>query len=107
MHFTLSLIDLAVFELPSENGGYLVQPRILAQTRMIDRGIVTIENGTLTIKPPLDQDIGSNAPRGRTISEEKFYEELAANFPTIGPRLKPFTARRRNRPSEGRLTDSS
>jgi hypothetical protein len=85
MHFTLSLIDLAVFELPSENGGYLVQPRILAETRMIDRGIVTIENGTLTIKPPLDQDIGSKVvTRGTTISEERFYEELAANFAAGG-----------------------
>src|SRR5579863_5683077 len=53
MHFTLGLVDLAVFELPSEMGGYLVQPRILAQTRMIDRGIVTFENGRVKITPPL------------------------------------------------------
>src|SRR5207249_6165442 len=31
--------------------------------------------------------------RGTTISEERFYEELAANFPTIEPLLKAFTAR--------------
>jgi hypothetical protein len=44
MHFTLGLVELAIFELPSEMGGYLVQPRILVQTKNIDRGIVTIEN---------------------------------------------------------------
>ena len=94
MHFTLGLVDLAVFELPSEMGGYLVQPRILARTRMIDRGIVTIENGKPMIGPPLGQTIGSKSVAKRTtISEEKFYEELAANSPTVVPRLKAFIER--------------
>jgi hypothetical protein len=94
MHFTLGLVELAIFELPSEMGGYLVQPRILARTTNIDRGIVTIENGKITANPPLDQTTGPKGVTKRTtISEERFYEELAANFPTVVPRLKAFTAR--------------
>jgi hypothetical protein len=93
MHFTLGLVDLAVFELPGEMAGYLVQPRILARTRMIDRGIVTIENGRITAKPPSDLTIGpKGVARRTTISEEKFYEELAAVSPTM-PRLKAFAGR--------------
>lgn len=94
MHFTLGLVELAIFELPTEMGGYLVQPRVLARTKNIDRGIVTIENGRIAVKPPLDQSIGSkDVGRRTTISEEKFYEDLAANFPTVVPRLKAFTSR--------------
>jgi hypothetical protein len=94
MHFTLGLVELAIFELPTEMGGYLVQPRILARTKNIDRGIVTIENGRITAMPPPDQNIGSkNVTKRTTISEEKFYEELAENFPTVVPHLKAFTAR--------------
>jgi hypothetical protein len=89
MHFTFGRVELAIFELPGEMGGYLVQPRILARTRMIDRGIVTIENGRIMAKPPLDQTIDSKGVAKRTtITEGKFYEELAANFPAIVPRLK-------------------
>jgi hypothetical protein len=94
MHFTFGLVELAIFELPAEMGGYLVQPRILARTKNIDRGIVSIEDGRITVKPPLDQTINSKGvAKSTTITEEKFYEELAVNFPTIVPRLKAFTAR--------------
>jgi hypothetical protein len=87
MHFTLALVVLAVFELPGEIGGYLVQPRVPARTENIVRGIVTIEDGGIAVKPPKGGD------RPATITEEKFYEELAASFPTVVPRLKAFTAR--------------
>ena len=94
MHFTLGLVALAVFEPPNEMGGYLVQPRILACTKNIDRAIVTIENGRITAKPPQDQRIDSKGRvRGTTITEESFYEELAANCPKVVPRLQKFTAR--------------
>jgi hypothetical protein len=51
--------------------------------------LVTIENGRITAKPPQlssPRDIG----RATTISEEKFYEQLAANMPAVVPRLKAF-----------------
>jgi hypothetical protein len=91
MHFTFGLVELAIFELPGEMDGYLVQPRILARTKNIDRGIVSIEDGRIIIKPPLVSPKG--IVKSTTITEEKFYEELAADFPTVVARLKAFTSR--------------
>ncbi|HVT24164.1 MAG TPA: hypothetical protein VHD95_06010 [Rhizomicrobium sp.] len=94
MHFTFGLVELAVFELPNDMGGYLVQPRVLARTRNIDRGIVSIENGKITAKPPAAQAVPAAAiGKATTITEEKFYEELARAYPAVIPRLKEFTVR--------------
>jgi hypothetical protein len=94
MHFTLGLVELAVFELPREMGGYLVQPRILARTMNIDRGIVTIEDERIKVRPPPEQRLDSTeVPRRATISQEKFYEELVENYPAVVPKLKAFTTR--------------
>jgi hypothetical protein len=89
MHFTFGLVELAVFELPGDMGGYLVQPRVIAKTRNIDRGIVTIENGKIIARPPAAKTALTGAVS--SISEEKFYEGLARNFPTVIPRLMEFT----------------
>jgi hypothetical protein len=88
LHFTLGLIELAVFTLPA--GGYLVQPRILARTTNIDRGIVTIEDGRITVKPPSPQVTTTPVSRTTSISEERFYEELAKSHPNVPARLKAF-----------------
>ncbi len=94
MHFTLGLVELAVFKLPEQAGGYLVQPRVLARTRNIDRGIVTIESGKIVAKPPLEQHSDSaQLARRTTISEERFYEELEKSYPASAPQLKTFAAR--------------
>jgi hypothetical protein len=94
MHFTFGLIELAVFELPKDIGGYLIQPRVPARTRNIDRGIVTIENGRIAARAPPVETIGINeVPKRTTITEEKFYEELAMTFPSEISRLKAFTQR--------------
>jgi hypothetical protein len=93
MHFTFGLVELAVFKLPDETSGYLVQPRILARTANIDRGIVSIENGKITVRPPASQITGAAAiGKATTISEEKFYEEFARNYAAVIQRLKEFTA---------------
>jgi hypothetical protein len=91
IHFTLGLVELAIFEMPAAIGGYLVQPRVIARTRNIDRGIVTIENGKIAVKPPADQT--APAVKTTSITEEKFYEELAASLPAVVPALKAFRAR--------------
>ncbi|HYA19016.1 MAG TPA: hypothetical protein VEF06_16195 [Bryobacteraceae bacterium] len=94
MHFSFGLVELATFELPSEMGGYMVQPRVLARTKNIDRGIVTIDNGRITVSPPLAQMSGLKGITKRTtLSEEQFYEELDAKVPDVVSRLKPLTAR--------------
>ena len=42
-HFRLAIVDLALFELPT--GGYIVQPRVIAKTTNIERGIVKLDEG--------------------------------------------------------------
>lgn len=90
MHFTFGLVELAIFELPNDISGYLVQPRILARTKNIDRGIVSIENGKIAAKPPAHTMPSAMIGKTTTISEEKFYEELARNYPEVIPHLKEF-----------------
>lgn len=88
MHFTLGLIELAIFEFPKNLvSGYLVQPRVLARTKNIDRGIVTIENGRTKVNPPAIQ---AAAARRMTITEEKFYEKLGYTIPEVDSILKAF-----------------
>jgi glycine/D-amino acid oxidase-like deaminating enzyme len=94
MHFTFGLVDLAIFHLPSEMPGYLVQPRVLARTQNIDRGVVTIENDRVVIRAPVqDSNPSANLPKRTTISSEKFYEALSEAIPESVSALKAFTAR--------------
>jgi hypothetical protein len=90
LHFTLAVIELAIFELSE---GYLVQPRISLRTTNIDRGIVSVDEGRVSIRPA--SPISDSGPTGKrvTISEERFYEELAANHPDAVIRLKAFLER--------------
>jgi hypothetical protein len=95
IHFTFGLVELAVFELPADVGHYLVQPRVLAKTRNIDRGIVTIDNGRIVAKAstaPASGTDGQTAKR-TSLSEEKFFELLGSNHPTVVPKLKGFAER--------------
>src|SRR6266702_37392 len=41
-HFTLGFVAIALFKAP---GGYIAQPRVLARTTNIERGIVTLDEG--------------------------------------------------------------
>lgn len=95
IHFTLGLVELAVFKLPVESDGYLVQPRVLARTQNIVRGIVNIVNGVLSVVPPSDLNPASSliTAAKTTLTSELFYEKLAKSFPNIGPSLKSFMTR--------------
>jgi len=91
LHFTLALVDLALFEVPT--GGYLAQPRVLARTTNIDRGIVTIDNeGRITIKPTSVAPIPAGSPGGKmTITKELYLEKLEKELFGISERLNRFT----------------
>jgi len=96
MHFTLALVEVAIFK--SHPDGYLVQPRVLAKTQMVPRGVVSIEDDRVTIRAdqstePVTPSAGrGEAPRPRpsvpaTISEERLYEALDAKLPGGGGAL--------------------
>ena len=67
-----SIVELALFELPSN--GFIVQPRLLARTTNIERGIVTLNDSRMEV---VTQSGGSDnpSPRATTITQEHFAEE--------------------------------
>ena len=92
LHFTLGIVELALFEVPT--GGYIAQPRVLARTTNIDRGIVTVDiDGRVSIKPsdmaPLTVIATATATR-MTITKERYLENLEGQFPGISQRLIRF-----------------
>lgn len=91
LHFTFALVELAIFELPAD-AGYLVQPRIPAQTLNIERGIVTVDEAASTarIGMPATPAGRPKVTRRTTISEEKFFEELGADDLGLPDRLRTF-----------------
>ena len=91
LHQSLALVELALFEVPT--GGHLAQPRVLARTTNIDRGIVTFDNeGRITVKPTSVATIASGTPAGKmTITKELYLEKLERDLPGISERLNRFT----------------
>lgn len=93
LHFTFGLVELAVFEAPENEPGYLVQPRLLARTTEIERAVVTVERG-VQIDEPEDQRISHRqAGKKGSISEEEFYEELRGASPQAAKLLPAFLQR--------------
>jgi hypothetical protein len=88
LHFTFAIIELALFEIP---GGYIAQPRILAKTTNIDRGIVTVNDSRIIINPPTSKAGQAASPGARmTITKERFLEKLENNIPGITKNLEIF-----------------
>jgi hypothetical protein len=91
LHFTLALVEMAVHQLP-EGLGFLVQPRVLARTVNIDRGIVRLDAKGLSIAAP-QRPIDGPRTRRTTLSDEVFYERLAELDPNLPDRLRSFVTR--------------
>ncbi len=88
LHFTLSIVELAFFEIP--DGGFIAQPRILARTTNVERGIVTLQDGRMNIMPPNGISPNSAASQATTITQEHFLEELERRCPGISKELSAF-----------------
>lgn len=98
MHFTLALVEIAIFK--STQDGYLVQPRILAKTHMVPRGVVSIDDDRVMIRPdPRPGSVnGRKTAEPRTsispsISEERLFELLDAKLPGGAARLRHLIER--------------
>jgi hypothetical protein len=90
LHFTLGLVELAVFRLP--DGGFVVQPRVPAKTVNIERGVVTFDESTPTVKSLSTKPTAAASSGTRTtISQEKYMELLEEQRPGVLPHLLAFT----------------
>lgn len=87
-HFTFALVELATWQNP-DTGEILVLPNTLAQTMMIERGILRIEGGQPLIEPPARPA----EAKPKTMSEELFFEELAKRDPQMPAAIRAFLAR--------------
>ncbi len=86
-HFTFAFVEIALFE---TRGGYIAQPRVLARTTNIDRGIVTLDEGRIVIKPSSTGPASNNGVKPTTITQELYFERLEKEFPGISQRLNAF-----------------
>ena len=89
VHFALSLVELALFRLPTD--GVLVQPRMIARTVHIERGIVRFDDARISVEPV--RIAGRTSSRPGTLSEDQFYGEIAKRNPTLPDRLRAFLDR--------------
>ena len=87
-HFTFALIQLAAWRNPV-SGDILIIPDVLAQTVMIERGVVRLENGILSVQ---GAEVRAAKVNPKSISEEMFYEELAKLNPTLPSSIRAFLA---------------
>lgn len=93
-HFTFALIELALYRLGAET---LVLPRTLAQTQMIPRGIIQIEDHRVQVVTAEETrrsstSISSPSRAAASITEEQFYDRMAAIRPDIPDRLRALIA---------------
>jgi hypothetical protein len=89
LRFTLALIELVLYKGPDI--GCIVQPRLLAKTTNIERGVVTIiEGGRISIGPGSREDKGKAIDPRTTISKEQYCEQLEINFQGITSKLNAF-----------------
>ena len=87
-HFTFALVELAAWHNPT-SGDFLIIPDVLAQTVMIERGVVRLENGILSVQ---GAEVRAAKVNPKSISEEMFYEELAKLNPTLPSSIRAFLA---------------
>lgn len=74
-HFTLALVELAVYQVEGGDGLF-VQPRTLAKTCMIDRGVVTIDDRRAAVRAPRAVEPDGGGHQRRNITAEQFYEAM-------------------------------
>lgn len=79
-HFTFALVELAVFSLAG-SGNYLVCPRTLAKTEIINRTVVQVDDVRTKLKisglPSNSASHSGAGIRAPSITAEQFFEDLA------------------------------
>jgi hypothetical protein len=89
-HFTFALVELSVFSLPGSQDR-LVVPRTLLRTQTIERAIVRIEDGHVSVAPARPTPVASDANRFTgNISAEEFFDAMRARAPALPDQLRSF-----------------
>ena len=89
LHFTLGLVEMAVFQ--GEGKSVFVQPRILARTTMIQRGVVAFPDDKVAIfAPDSTSEAASTLTAPTSLSEERASELLDQSLPGTAAPLRRF-----------------
>ncbi|QQP87548.1 hypothetical protein IGS68_15720 [Skermanella sp. TT6] len=91
-HFTLALVELAVFGAGGPDS-LLVLPRTVAKTVMIERGVVRVDDRRTTVVTSMPSPSAAPTaakPLPGTISSEQFFEEIAKRNPEVPAHLQRF-----------------
>ncbi|MGQ0588121.1 MAG: hypothetical protein ACT4N8_01140 [Sphingosinicella sp.] len=88
-HFTFALVELATWKNVA-TGELIAIPNTLAQTVMIERGIVVVEDQAAIIRPVPAEMAAASGPK--SISEELFYEEISRREPKLPAAIRVFIA---------------
>ncbi len=90
-HFTFALVELAVFQ-GAEDDEFLIVPRTLAKTYMIERGIVRIDDQrseVVGVSAPSKQKVAAGGFR-QSITSEQFFESMKEHHPDLPKQLQSF-----------------
>ena len=88
-HFYFALVEISLFKM--EEGAILAVPQAVAKTILIERGIVQIIDGNVSVKPsPADKNL---AGKSTTMTQELFMEALAKRGPALPEALSNFLDR--------------
>ena len=92
-HFTFALVELGMWRDPT-TGAIIAMPGTLAQTVMIERGIVVLRDDRLEVGdlPAVAAATSGSGARAHSITEEMYYEALANTDPALPALLRDFLA---------------
>jgi len=90
LHFTLSIVEIALYRVPT--GGFVAQPRVLAKTANIERGIVKIDgDGQIVFKQSsADARSAKHLEKRSSITQELYFERLERKLAGVSEDLKAF-----------------
>lgn len=90
-HFAIALVELTLFQLPRDQE-VLVNPRIVARTVNIERGIVRIEDDRASVTQVDTAAKVSASGQQQSLSSEEFYAKLMARDRALPDKLRAFLA---------------
>lgn len=93
-HFSLSMVEMPIFRLPDDS--YIVTPRILVRTVNIERGVVSVVEGSIRFHEPEESSDAGNVARS-TISVEQGLEQLRAASEETANLLETFVENAKDR----------
>ena len=93
LRFSFALVEMAVYRMPSEPGGFLIQPRMLARTVEIERFIVRLDGEGTAVVESVSGNGTKQAGTSPELSSKEIYSQLESLKPGLGVDVAKFVER--------------